>query len=184
MAWYRGNKLLNLWLWTQNLGRAGIFQYIYLVYLAYLEYVWKYCQNIDPAHCAPQTILEKQGELHTFFGGILGMSFCSSNSLLKLKNNALLSQWHLFCNLFVWFLLWFCKYVVVKRLPQNIQLPKILKPLFFLGSKCKIITQLGHQGKNKPWNFFFSSTCFSKIVCGAQCVLNVLLYRTSGHADF
>ena len=36
-------------------------------------------------HCAPQTILEKQNELKKNISGILGMSFCSSNSLLKLK---------------------------------------------------------------------------------------------------
>ena len=48
------------------------------------------------AHCPPQTILGKQGALQKIFGEILGMNFCSSNALLKLKNNTLFTRWNFF----------------------------------------------------------------------------------------
>ena len=48
------------------------------------------------AHCPPQTILEKRGALQKIFWATFGMSFCSSNSLLKLKNNALFTRLNLF----------------------------------------------------------------------------------------
>ena len=54
-------------------------------------------------HCPPQTILGKQGALQKLFGKILGMNFCSSNALLKLKNDALFIRWNLFCDFFMWF---------------------------------------------------------------------------------
>ena len=91
---------------------------------------------LKATHCPPQTILGKQGALQKFFGEILGMNFCSSNALLKLKNNALFTRWNLFCDFFMWFFLWFCKSVLVKMLPQNIQFLTILKPLVFSGEQC------------------------------------------------
>ena len=48
------------------------------------------------AHCPPQTILEKRGALQNIFWATFGMRFCSSNSLLKLKNNALFTRLNLF----------------------------------------------------------------------------------------
>ena len=48
------------------------------------------------AHCPPQTILEKRGALQKNFWATFGMRFCSSNSLLKLKNNALFTWLNLF----------------------------------------------------------------------------------------
>ena len=92
---------------------------------------WALRNSISEAHCPPQTILGKQGALQNFFGEILGMNFCSSNALLKLKNNALFTRQNLFCDFFMWFFLWFCKSVLVKMLPQNIQFLKILKSLVF-----------------------------------------------------
>ena len=83
------------------------------------------------SHCPPQTILGKQGALQKFLGKILGMNFCSSNALLKLLNIALFPQWNLFCDFFMWFFLRFCKSVLLKMLPQNIQFLKILKSLVF-----------------------------------------------------
>ena len=59
-----------------------------LVTLIYFLEKWA-LWNTLLSHCPPQTILGKQGALQKFFGKILGMNFCSSNALLKLKNNAL-----------------------------------------------------------------------------------------------
>jgi len=92
----------------------------------------------------PTDNLGKTGCTPKFFGEILGMSFWSSNSLLKLQNDALFTWWKLFGDFFMWFFLWFCKSALVKMLPQNIQFLKILKSLVFLGSKYQIITQLDH----------------------------------------
>ena len=56
-------------------------------------------------HCPSQIILGKQGALQKIFEEILGMNFCSSNALLKLKNNALFTRWNLFCDFCMWFFL-------------------------------------------------------------------------------
>ena len=91
------------------------------------------------AHCPPQTILEKRGALQNIFWATFGMRFCSSNSLLKLKNNALFTR----LNLFLWFFhvvflvilqISTCKNVATKHtIPQNTEI------FGFLGSKYQII---------------------------------------------
>ena len=80
------------------------------------------------AHCPPQTILEKRGALQNIFWATFGMRFCSSNSLLKLKNNALFTR----LNLFLWFFhvvflvilqISTCKNVATKHtIPQNTEI--------------------------------------------------------------
>ena len=88
------------------------------------------CHVFDPpsyvSHCAPQTILEKLGELKKN-SGILDMRVCSSNSLFKVKTNALSTQG---ISYIMWLSLWFCKLVDLKRLPQNIHFLKVWKTLF------------------------------------------------------
>ena len=103
------------------------------------------------AHCPPQTILEKRGALQNIFWATFGMRFCSSNSLLKLKNNALFTR----LNLFLWFFhvvflvilqISTCKNVATKHtIHQNTEI------FGFLGSKYQIITQLGHQDGYRPY---------------------------------
>ena len=109
------------------------------VYLKVQWHTWQYMGIFESTraylcpftHCTPQTILGKQGALLNFLGEILGMSFWSSNSLLKLKNDALFTRLNHFGEFFMWFFLWFCKSALVKMLPQNIQFLKILKSLVF-----------------------------------------------------
>ena len=77
------------------------------------------------------------------------MYICSWNSLLKLKNDALLLGGIIFVFYFrvvslVIFQIGCCKQIATKHtIPQNTEI------FGFLGSKYQIITQLGHQDKNK-----------------------------------
>ena len=93
------------------------------------------------AHCPPQTILEKRGALQKTFGQLLVWVFAPQIHCSNLKTTPYLPGWTFFCDFFMWFFLWFCKSVLVKMLPQNIQFLKILKSLVFYVQNTRLLPE-------------------------------------------
>ena len=88
--------------------------------------------NAVAVHTVPHRQSWKNG-VHSkkFFGQLLVWVFAPQIHCSNLKTTPYLPGWTFFCDFFMWFFLWFCKSVLVKMLPQNIQFLKILKSLDF-----------------------------------------------------
>ena len=88
--------------------------------------------NAVAVHTVPHRQSWKNGvHYKKFFGQLLVWGFAPQIHCSNLKTMPYLPGWTFFCDFFMWFFLWFCKSVLVKMLPQNIQFLKILKSLVF-----------------------------------------------------